>query len=57
MAPMDNDEPFCPVVDTFRSIVYAIALANGDDPDEAIKRHLQWSIAQRAHEWVRKTDE
>lgn len=46
-----DDEPFCPVVDTFRSIIYAIATLNGDDPDAAVAEHRKWAMEQKAHEW------
>lgn len=45
-------EPFCPVVDAFRSMLVAIAIKNGDDPQLAIDEHRRWAVAQRAHEWI-----
>ena len=47
-----TDEPFCPIVDTFRSIIYAISYLNGDDPDVAVARHRDWAIQNKAHEWA-----
>lgn len=46
------DEPFCPVVDAFRSILYAIATLNGDDPQVAIDEHRRWAIQNKAHQWA-----
>lgn len=44
---MSDHEPFDPVVDTWRSIWEALAIAHGDDPDRAVEQHKRTCEKQR----------